>query len=488
MELLKVVGRDVLNESNQKVMLKGTCVGGWMNMENFINAFPGVESSLRMHMKKIIGEERANMFFDEQINNFLSEDDIKFIESTGANCVRLALNYRHFENDNNPFVYLEKGFQTLDKVIDFCEKYNIYVILDMHAVQGWQNAHWHSDNERGISLFWRDAHYQERFYALWQEFARRYKDRNVVAGYEIMNEPISSTQFGDYPYNFYENFEADWEVFNRVNQTAVEKIREIDKRHIIFIEGDNYGRKFDGMKLVNDNNIVYSAHNYLTSGFGPGEYPGYFKKLKNDNIEEAAFWNFEYLYEHIKNSEYWQFAEKYQVPMWVGEFGSQYCTGEEDNLYRLRSMDDQLRIYDELGIHWTTWTFKDSGVMGWTVLDPESEYMKLVEPVQKIKSLLGAENFTAWRGDSPGKNIAKDLACYINSLLTNTAYDEETQILCVKSVAITGYAANIIQPEYVSLFKSLSAEDIKRVMESFAFNKCIVNQKFIEVLKKHLAN
>lgn len=488
MELLKVVGRDVVNESNQKVMLRGTCVGGWLNMENFINAFPGCESRLRIHMKKTIGEERGTLFFDEMIDNFLNEDDIKFIASTGANCVRLALGYKHFESDSKPFVYLEKGFQMLDEVLELCEKYKLYVILDMHAVQGWQNAHWHSDNERGISLFWQDAHYQERFYALWQEFARRYKERNVVAGYEIMNEPISTTPFGDYPYNFYENFEADWEVFNRINQMAVDKIREIDKRHIIFIEGDNYGKKFDGMKLVNDSNIVYSAHNYLSSGFGPGKYPGNFKQLLNDNIEAEAMWNYEYMYELIKNSEYVKFAEKYQVPMWVGEFGSQYNTGEEDRLYRLRSMDDQLRVYNELGIHWTTWTYKDSGVMGWTVLNPESEYMKLIEPVQKMKSLLGAENFTGWRGTSPGKDITRKLGSYINSLLTNTAYSEETQISCVQTVALTSYAANILQPEYASLFKSCSEEDIRSLMKSFAFDNCIVNQEFIEILKKRLAN
>lgn len=36
------------------------------------------------------------------------------------------------------------------------------------------------------------------------------------------------------------------------------------------------------------------------------------------------------IYELVKDSEYMRFAEKYEVPLWIGEFGSQYNAGEED--------------------------------------------------------------------------------------------------------------------------------------------------------------
>ncbi len=36
------------------------------------------------------------------------------------------------------------------------------------------------------------------------------------------------------------------------------------------------------------------------------------------------------IYELVKDFEYMRFAEKYEVPMWIGEFVSQYNTGEED--------------------------------------------------------------------------------------------------------------------------------------------------------------
>jgi endoglucanase len=89
MELLKVDGRDIINESNEKIMLRGTCTGGWMNMENFINGYPGTEANLRELMQGTLGnEDGVNLgtyFFDEMVDVYLNEDDYRFIAESGAN-------------------------------------------------------------------------------------------------------------------------------------------------------------------------------------------------------------------------------------------------------------------------------------------------------------------------------------------------------------------------------------------------------------------
>jgi endoglucanase len=490
MELLKVDGRDIINESNEKIMLRGTCTGGWMNIENFINGYPGTEANLRELMQGTLGnEDGVNLgtyFFDEMVDVFLNEDDYRFIAESGANCVRLDMNYRHFEDDENPFVYKEAGFKLLDKALDYCKKYNLYAILDMHAVQGWQNSHWHSDNVWGVSLLWRDKLYQDRFYALWQAIARRYVDRNELAGYELMNEPCSNTKIGDFPYNCYENYKSDSARFNKVNRTAVEKSRVVDTRHMIFIEGDYYGHVFKGMEKPWDDNLVYSSHDYMVSGFGPGVYPGPFKQLRNDQIDLAGDWNYEKQLNHIKETEGYKFAVEHNVPLWVGEFGSQYNTGDEDMTYRLLSMDDQLKAYNELGIHWTTWTYKDCGVMGWVTVSPESDYMKVIEPIQEMKRVLAAENFTGWRAESPGKDMVRQMTGLMEGLIQNPAINHETNMRCLSNSLLTGYAAGLLQPEYVSLFKDYNQADIRRVLNSFSFKACDVNERYLEVLKKRI--
>ena len=74
-----------------------------------------------------------------------------------------------------------------------------------------RTPHWHSDNDRGISLFWSDACYQRRYYALMQEIASRFADCPAVAGYELLNEPSSSCRSGDYPSICNENFTSDYQ-------------------------------------------------------------------------------------------------------------------------------------------------------------------------------------------------------------------------------------------------------------------------------------
>ena len=274
MSFLRVKGRDIVDAEGKKIRLRGTCPGGWMNMEDFINGHPGAEHTLRAKMAEMLGASKAQFFFDRMLDHFFNEDDVIFLRKTGMNVVRIPLNYRHFEDDMSPFQYKESGFARLDKILGLCEKHNLYVILDLHSAQGWQNVHWHSDNASRISLLWRDASYQNRFVALWQEFARRYANRSVIAGYDVLNEPCSNNEVGDYPWNVPPNYRPDWNAMNAVYRRVVTEIRKIDSRHIIFLEGDSYASRFSGLDKPFDDNLAYSSHNYTVPGFGPGQYPG----------------------------------------------------------------------------------------------------------------------------------------------------------------------------------------------------------------------
>ena len=52
--------------------------------------------------------------------------------------------------------------------------------------------------------------------------------------------------------------------------------------------------------------------------------------------------------------------------------------------------------------------------MGWVFLDPDSEYMKIIQPVQEQKRILGAENFVAdYAGVAEGRRKSRVLADYI---------------------------------------------------------------------------
>ena len=312
MELLQTKGKKIFTMGGQEVRLRGTSVGAWLNMENFMNCIPGTEYLLREQAKSLLGPERGRALFDSMIDCFFSEADVAYLASLGVNSIRIPLNYRHFEYDDQPFVYQETGFNRLDQALGWCEKHGIYVILDMHAAPGYQSTDWHCDNASRRSLFWDTVDFQNRFVALWEEFARRYRGRGVVAGYNLLNEPMTNAKFGRLPFDYV----PDWDAMNQLYRRTVAAIRLIDPVHIIFLEGDFFSMLFSGLDAPFAENLVYSSHNYSTGLNDP------------DYGMDGAAWNRQKVREEFLSKEGVAFTDKYDVPLWVGEFGSHSKAGE----------------------------------------------------------------------------------------------------------------------------------------------------------------
>src|SRR5690606_21458663 len=140
----------------------------WMNMENFITGFPATESLQRRALRRVLGEEGYTRFFDRFLTGFFTADDARYLASLGLNSVRVPFNYRHFEDDARPFTLKEEGFALLDRAVDACAEAGLYTILDLHAVPGCQNQHWHSDNPTHRAEFWNHPHFQDRVVHLWE--------------------------------------------------------------------------------------------------------------------------------------------------------------------------------------------------------------------------------------------------------------------------------------------------------------------------------
>lgn len=113
--------------------------------------------------------------------------------------------------------------------------------------------------------------------------------------------------------------------------------------------------------------------------------------------------------------------------------------------------------------------------------------MKAVADVQRMKGLLGAENFTAWRSACPGKEVTGQFTRYVMSLLSESPnFTFGTFQKCMNYALLTGFCAGVLQPEYAKVFESCSAEDIARIMKSFALENCQINEPYLELLKRRL--
>ena len=171
---------------------------------------------------------------------------------------------------------------------------SIYTVLDLHALPGWQNHHWHSDNPTNQALLWQHPHFQDRVVHLWEVFARRYRDNPWVAGYNPINEPADESRA----------------VVGPFYARLVEAIRAVDPRHTLFLDGNTYSTEFDIFDDEPTDNTVYVCHDYVAAGLGRegGGYPG------RAAIERKF----------LARSDY---ARRTGTPIWVGEFGPIY-TGD----------------------------------------------------------------------------------------------------------------------------------------------------------------
>src|ERR1700721_1626194 len=79
----------IVDGSGQRVILRGYNIGGWMNMENFLTGYPGTETQQRRALRKALGPELYDAFFDEFMAGFFAEADPRYLASLGLNSVRV---------------------------------------------------------------------------------------------------------------------------------------------------------------------------------------------------------------------------------------------------------------------------------------------------------------------------------------------------------------------------------------------------------------
>jgi len=308
----------------------------------------------------------------------------------------------------------------------------------------------------------------------------------VIAGYDILNEPCSNNELGDYPWNTASSYKPRWDRMNSLFRRVVSEIRKIDSRHIIFLEGDNYGKQFFGFDKPFDENIAYSSHNYTPSGFGPGKYPGTYPP-RAGAAGGSEVWDLAKQERFFLEAEGTRFTQQHDVPLWVGEFGSVYNGPPDENPYRLHALDDQIGIFERNGAHWTTWNYKDVGVMGMLTLDPASPYMARISDLLEKKRALGTDDWMKWLPPTPVKDATAHLADEILQVVDDSQIDPRLNARCVTQTLLCFYTGTLMQPFYAGLFKGLSENELDHILSSFSAKQCVTNRGLVEVLSKYMA-
>ncbi|MCX8183266.1 MAG: glycoside hydrolase family 5 protein [Crenarchaeota archaeon] len=270
-----------------------------------------------------------------------SEEDFIRIKNWGFNVVRLPIAWSYIEPREG--FYDDTYLAIVDKVVSWCEKNSLYVILDMHqwnwalkfggnGFPNWTVEQYSTQDEAKIGFF-KNETLQDRFFKMWRHVASRYRENPVIFAYDIFNEP-----------NVYYGLmsEASFlEVLQSFYQHAVDHIREVDLKHCVMIEPP-WGAGVKQWKKINDDNLVLSTHLY-TGGTWDGKtgYKGDPSILETDFLTGynlSLTWN---------------------VPLFIGEFGVSSAAPKAHEWVR-----DFMSIFDKYIVGSCLWSYWRDDSMG----------------------------------------------------------------------------------------------------------------------------
>ena len=297
----------------------------------------------------------------ERYDNFIKEEDIEVIKNWGLDHIRVPIDYDLVEdNEGN---YKEDGFAYLDKVLDWAEKYGLNMILDLHKTFGFS-----FDDGEAETGFFENASYQERFYKLWEEFAKRYGKYSDRLCFEILNE-VTEKEYCD--------------IWNEISTKCIKRIRAIAP-DIKILLGGYYNNSIEALKdlaLPVDENIVYNFHCYEPLVFThQGGYwvagmdtnfrmpfdvtYGKYNEYTEQNLARYAadFSDFDpdkvmgVDYFEILVSEAVRVAEERNVALYCGEYGVINLATAEDTMKWYKMI---CSVFEKHGIGRAAWSYKE---------------------------------------------------------------------------------------------------------------------------------
>ncbi|MBK0379872.1 glycoside hydrolase family 5 protein [Mucilaginibacter segetis] len=309
-KFITVKGKEIIGPDNKPFLIRGTNLGNWLVPEGYMFKFKSVNSHRLINeaISELIGPEEANVFWHKFQDNYITEADIHFLKESGMNSIRIPFNYRLFTNEsymgeNNP----NRGFELLDRVIGWCKKENLYVLLDMHCAPGGQTGD-NIDDGVGYPFLFESAASRKLTADIWRRIADHYKNETIVMGYDLLNEPIAH-YFDVKKLNPY---------LEPVYKQITAAVRSVDKNHIVFIGGAQWDSNFNVFGAPFDSKSVYTFHKYWTEPV---------QKVIQDYVD---------------------FRDKYNVPIYVGE------TGENTDEW----VKDFRILCEKNNIGWHYWPYK----------------------------------------------------------------------------------------------------------------------------------
>ena len=276
----------------------------------------------------------------------MTEDDFKTLADWGATLLRFQMvRDWHGVNGNQDLDeydrWLEGRLDHFDRVVlPMARKHGILVVLDLHVPPGGYDAS-HEAN------MFHDARFADHFVELWRRIARRFKGREGIYGYDLVNEPLQAREaLPDCDH---------WNLLRR----AAEAVRAEDPDVPIVVESNQCASpsQFAGLRPLPFVNVIYQFHVYW-----PWEFTH--QRVLNTRMwtvewpDDSHGWNRAAIDWTLKAVV--EFQRRTGARVYAGEFSAAAWAPGAENYLR-----DCIALFEEYGWDWTYHAFREWN--GWSV-------------------------------------------------------------------------------------------------------------------------
>lgn len=343
---LRASGEKIVDAQGENILFRGIGLGGWMLQEGYMLGVykDGQQHKIRQAVEFLIGKDSTDLFYSAWLNNHTTRADIDSLKAWGFNSVRLPMHYNLYtlaveaEPQAGKNTWLARGFALTDSLLAWCKANQMYLILDLHAAPGGQGNDLNiSDRDAAKPSLWQSDANRAKTIALWRKIAERYAHEPWIAGYDLINEPNWGFQDPENDKNGLK--ETGNEPLRELLKDITHAIREVDKNHIIIIEGNGWGNNYHGIFPLWDDNMVVSFHKYW-----------------NYNDVDAI-------------RQILETRTKYNVPVWLGE------TGENSNVWYTQA----IALLEGHNIGWAWWPLKKLGNNNPLQIPTNNQYERILD-------------------------------------------------------------------------------------------------------------
>ena len=348
--LIRTSGSSFLGPDGQPLLLRGVCLGGWLNMENFITGYSANESLMRAEVAKVLGQDRADAFFERLLTRFFDEPDAAFLAESGLQ-PRPDRRRLQAPRGRRAAVRDQAGRVPPPGPGDRrCSRSTASTRSSTCTRCPAPRTSTGTPTTRPTSrAFWQHRHFQDRVVNLWEAIAEHYRDNPWVAGYNLLNEPADETARG--------------------RRSLLPPPRRGDPR------GRPGPRRCSSTATPTRpssacstepfENAVYTLHDYVPAGLG-----------RQPALQRARR-------PRPSSSSAPSTPARTGTPILVGEFGPIYTGDEEQRRLAPRHPARPARpVQPPARRSWTLWMYKDIGRQGLVSVRPDTPVPAAVRRVR----------------------------------------------------------------------------------------------------------